>query len=144
MRKAFIILISPGCKLWCCVTVILMCHCNLFYYLWAKEIRCNAISHFLPFLVFISYFIYLFIFEHCVLFVNLVERLDFCSALSDIEVSHKWQKLLIVSITGCASLKSKAQNLTNPLAHMPIYRACSAHAHTRNKETELLYLIMSL
>lgn len=53
------------------------------FFLRAEEIRCNAISHFLAFKK--TYFF----FEHCLLFVNLVERLDFCSALSDIEVSHK-------------------------------------------------------
>lgn len=51
-----------------------------FIFLSAEEIRYNAISSFLAFSIFIAF---------CLLFVNLVERLDFCSALSDIEVSPK-------------------------------------------------------
>lgn len=54
---------------------MLICRCYLFYFLWAKEIRYNAISHLCLFYFLFLLFIY---FSHCLFFANLAQRLDFC------------------------------------------------------------------
>ena len=59
MRKAFITLISLGCKLWCCVTVIRVRPCYLFYFYQQRRLDIMQFPRFLALLYFyFLFFIY--------------------------------------------------------------------------------------
>lgn len=150
MRKAFNIIISLGCKLWCCVTVRLIYPCDLCIYLFIffyEQRRLDIMQFNFFFLVLFLFHLFLhsFLFEHCLLFVNLVERLDFFVQLYLILrflINNKsfWSyQLLTVPHWTQRQRKKKKESTCMCVC---LYADLVVHTPPQSKDKEMFYLIL--